>query len=412
MDRVRAAAATLRAVLAGLEPGRFSPEAAAVLAEELAATENACASGKVRLAARAAVGGVHRGRGFADASDWLATAGGSTVRDARAELEAVVAVEACPETRDAVVRGDVSLLQGAEIARTDAEVPGTEAELLELAKIGSLGAVRERARTRRLDAMDRDELYAKQRKARCFSHWRDELGMIRGSFALTPEVGIGLVNRIDAETDRLRRSAKRAAGAQMEPRVALAADALARVLQGSATTTTGAPVANLVIDWPALARGHTHPGERSHLVGGGPIPPRIARALMANAFVKAVLTDGVAVQQVRHFGRRIPAEVRTALELGPPPEFAGVTCAELGCERRYGLEWDHVDPVANGGPTSLENLRAQCEPHHWEKTQRDRAAGLLGNRPGSTRTSRTERPRDLVDRVPPRAGPGGGAPVG
>ena len=107
--------------------------------------------------------------------------------------------------------------------------------------------------------MDRDELYAKQRKARCFSHWRDELGMIRGSFALTPEVGIGLVNRIDAETDRLRRDATRAGGT-IEPRVALAADALARVLQGSATTTAGAPVANLVIDWPALARGHTHPG--------------------------------------------------------------------------------------------------------------------------------------------------------
>ena len=112
---------------------------------------------------------------------------------------------------------------------------------------------------------------------------------------------------------------------------------------------------------------------------------------MANAFVKAVLTDGVAVQQVRHFGRRIPAEVRTALELGPPPEFAGVTCAELGCDRRYNLEWDHVDPVANGGPTSLENLRAQCEPHHWEKTRRDRAAGLLGSpgrRKGDARARR------------------------
>ena len=148
-----------------------------------------------------------------------------------------------------------------------------------------------------------------------------------------------------------------------------------------------------MIDWPALARGHTHPGERSHLVGGGPIPPRIARALMANAFVKAVLTDGVAVQQVRHFGRRIPAEVRTALELGPPPEFNGVTCAELGCERRYGLEWDHKDPVANRGPTALENLQPQCAPHHREKTRRDRAAGLLGYRPGSD--------ADESDRAPP-----------
>ena len=200
--------------------------------------------------------------------------------------------------------------------------------------------------------MDRDELYAKQRKARCFSHWRDELGMIRGSFALTPEVGIGLVNRIDAETDRLRRTAKRAGG-RHRAAGAVAADALVRIIEGTATTRPGVPVLHLVIDWPALARGHTHPGERSHIVGGGPIPPRIAQQLLGNAFVKAVLTDGVAVQRVRHFGRRIPAEVRTALELGPPPEFAGVTCAEPGCERRYDLEWDHRDPLANGGPTAL-----------------------------------------------------------
>ncbi len=380
MDRVRAAAATLRAVLAGLEPGRFSPEAAAEIAEELAATENACGTAKVRMAGRAGEGGVHRTRGFADVSDWLASATGSMVRDARRELEAVAAVEACPDTRDALVCGDVSLAQGAEIARTEAEVPGCEAELLELAKLGSLGAVRERARSRRLDAMDRDELYAKQRKARCFSHWRDELGMIRGSFALTPEVGIGLVNRIDAETDRLRRDAKRAGGT-VEPRVAFAADTLVRIIEGSASTEAGAPRLHLVIDWPALARGHTHPGERSHIVGGGPIPPRVAQQILGNAFVAAVLTDGVAVQQVRHFGRRIPAEVRTTLELGPPPEFAGVTCAEPGCERRYGLEWDHCDPVANGGATSLENLRPLCTPHHREKTRRDRAAGHPGNGP-------------------------------
>ena len=114
------------------------------------------------------------------------------------------------------------------------------------------------------------------------------------------------------------------------------------------------------------------------LSGAGRSRRASPRRLSANAFVKAVLTDGVAVQRVRHFGRRIPAEVRTALELGPPPEFDGVTCAELGCERRYGLEWDHVDPLANGGPTSLENLQPQCAPHHREKTRRDRAAGLLG----------------------------------
>jgi len=58
-----------------------------------------------------------------------------------------------------------------------------------------------------------------------------------------------------------------------------------------------------------------------------------------------------------------------------------VTCAEIGCDRRYGLEWDHVDPRANGGPTSLANLKPECKPHHWDKTERDRKAGILGRSP-------------------------------
>jgi len=56
-------------------------------------------------------------------------------------------------------------------------------------------------------------------------------------------------------------------------------------------------------------------------------------------------------------------------------------CSEDGCRRRYGPEADHVDPVANGGVASFENLRWRCRPHHRAKTDRDREAGILtGNR--------------------------------
>ncbi len=51
--------------------------------------------------------------------------------------------------------------------------------------------------------------------------------------------------------------------------------------------------------------------------------------------------------------------------------------AEPGCHRRYGLEWDHDDPVAHNGATSYENLRPTCKPHHGAKTERDRQAGLF-----------------------------------
>ena len=79
-----------------------------------------------------------------------------------------------------------------------------------------------------------------------------------------------------------------------------------------------------------------------------------------------------------HFGRRYTAHLRTALDLGPVPDFTGRACVD--CTRTYGLERDHVDPVAHTARTSLSNLVDRCYPCHQEKTERDRRAGLLGKK--------------------------------
>jgi len=150
---------------------------------------------------------------------------------------------------------------------------------------------------------------------------------------------------------------------------------------GVMAQSLGIRVDGLVRALRAYRRGHTHDGEQCHLVGGGPIPVSLAREMSKDAFLKAVVHDGVNIHTVKHFGRHIPAELRTALELGPLPDLDGVTCSEEGCDRRYGLEWDHHNPVANGGETSYENLGPKCEPHHWDKTERDRKAGRHRGRP-------------------------------
>jgi hypothetical protein len=180
----------------------------------------------------------------------------------------------------------------------------------------------------------------------------------------------------------------RAAGraGRRDARSVLAADAFVTLTSGTgaAGTDSGKPKAKpyspdlvLVCDLNAYRRGHTHPGEPCHIVGGGPIPVSVVRELERDAFLKAVLHDGINVHTVAHVGRRRPAHLETALLLGAPPDFAGVECRELGCDRQYGLEWDHVEPVANGGLTSFENLKPECKPHHWDKTERDRKAGKL-----------------------------------
>src|SRR5713101_2220040 len=237
MSGFRALAARLRESLASLEPGVYSADDCGRAVVELAATRKACEAAEARLAARAAASGVHRRVGFADAGDWLASVAGSTVREARAALELVAAVERCPETRDALVAGEVSVAQAHEIARTEAVVPGSETALLEVARGASLGVVRDAARDRRVRAIPVKDLHAEQHRRRSVRHWRDELGMVCFRGALTPEIGVEFVNRLDAETDRVRRAARRVAGCagggvEMEDWPAYAADAFARMVAG------------------------------------------------------------------------------------------------------------------------------------------------------------------------------------
>ena len=129
---------------------------------------------------------------------------GDTARNERAALNTMKRLELCPATRDAVTSGQVSLQQASEIVLTEEAVPGSETDLLPLAKRSGLSKVRDRARNTRANAIPADELHTHQRAARSVRHWRDELGMIAGTFRLTPETGVPFVNRLEREAQRLR----------------------------------------------------------------------------------------------------------------------------------------------------------------------------------------------------------------
>jgi hypothetical protein len=284
-------------------------------------------------------------------------------------LKTVAAVEECPDARAALVAGEISIPQAEEIAHTEREVPGSAPQLLDVAKRSSLRAVRDRARARRAAAISPDVLYAKQGAARQCRHWRNEIGNVVIHAELPPDVGVKLVNRLDRATDRLVRAAGKEG--RREGREAYAADAFAAMLDGGSAgngTSNNVDVV-ITIDWHSFMAGELVEGGHSHIVGGGPIPPSVVREMAEDAFLKAVLHDGV--------GRRVRAVIRTALQLGAPPRFEGAVCSEEACERQYHLEIHHVDPVANRGPTQIDNLKLECPPHHWELTERDRRAGKL-----------------------------------
>jgi hypothetical protein len=117
------------------------------------------------------------------------------------------------------------------------------------------------------------------------------------------------------------------------------------------------------IDLAALNRGHAEPGECCEIDGVGPIPVEVAEALMADAHVAVVLTNGVDIRRVVHLGRSVTALQRTALMVRDPE------CVVPGCHVRTRLEIDHVTGWAKTHKTRLDDLARLCHYHHAQKTR-------------------------------------------
>ncbi len=377
---VLAAAAALRDALGGFDPGLLRGDESARLAEELALTEKACAAARLLAAARAVAAGAAQARGFPDGVAWMARHTGSTAHQARQALATAQSLQECPDTKTALLAGQISLAQAGEIAQAEADTPGAEPELLEAARHADLSQLRDHARQHRQAHTDPAQLRLQQFRVRHFHHWRDRQGLVCFAGALPPEMGLPVIRRIDVAARRARLAARHS-GEDPAPFPAAAADALLQLIGASHDQSRHPEQTELVLvcDLYAWRRGHTHPGETCQLLDGGPLPVAVAKDLAADAFVKAVLHDGVNIHTVKHFGRHLPAALRTALDLGPVPEFSGRACVD--CGRRWGLHYDHVNPVANHGPTEYTNLKPRCYPCHDVKTERDREAGLLGPHP-------------------------------
>jgi len=62
--------------------------------------------------------------------------------------------------------------------------------------------------------------------------------------------------------------------------------------------------------------------------------------------------------------RHIPAEVRRAVWKRDQGQCTFVSSDGRRCESRSFLEFDHIDPVARGGKTTVERLRLRCRTHN------------------------------------------------
>ena len=388
---------------ANLEPDLLSADKARELLEQYARAKKLAAYGEALLARRV------------DDAAAVARAAGTSMGVAKRTAETGAALADAPEVASAFASGEVSVDQAAEIAKAEMARPGSSRELLTVAREESFHVLRDAARRVVLEAEQRRGLGERQKEARSARSYKDELGMVNIHLRLEPHVGTPIVNRAEAEADRLYRAAKN--NDRPEPFERHLADAYAVMLSGTGRGRTTRPELVVLVSHEVAKRGWTEvrDGELCTIPGVGPVPPEVARSIAKDAFLTGLFYDGKDLRSIRRWTRNVPVEVKVALELGTPPcghttlrrssrriarndcaHFDGFKCAD--CGNRFRNQRDHVEPHNQFGPASIDNLEPRCWRCHQAKTARDRKAGKLTPPPPGVRPE--DRPES--GRAPPR----------
>lgn len=355
---------------------------ARALLEDYTSIQRAASFGIAALAARI------------DDAESVARTVGTSIGKARDAVETGKVMAGSAPLSDALKRSEISLEQATEIAKAEGSAPGSASSLVDVARSESFFVLREKARKAKLESEQHRDLFVRQRTARSARSYTDDLGMVNVNLVMQPHVGTPIVARAEAEAQRRAREAKRNGNdARFERHLA---DAYAAMLsESSVKGRAKRPELVVLVSHEVAERGWTEvkAGEVCKIPGVGPIEPKIAREIARDAFINAVVCDGKDLRHFKRWTKHIPVEIELALELGSPPEFEGIRCVD--CGNRFHTEFDHVDPRANGGPTSLSNFDGRCWSCHVVKTTADRKAGKLtpakpdATRPGpSTRSGK------------------------
>jgi hypothetical protein len=281
------------------------------------------------------------------------------------------------KTKAAFEKGKLSAQQAKAITDAVEANPDAEEDLLGLAeKAPACDLLREYDRVRR-DAMDADgSLAARQRAARYLKFWTDAMGMLCISARLEPVAGAKLVAELTKRADRLFRAQVRAKGGvdTVEQRMADALEEIVDSCDGARTGKRRGPRTNifLFVTKAAADRGLLEPGDVCETAEGQPIPMGAIDDAFLDPDTKTteVEVDAVDVRAIKTNTRYFPARLMDALIA------RGLVCSEPGCGRTRGLERDHTEEFANGGPTSLANSNWKCKYHHDRKSR-----GLDGRAP-------------------------------
>jgi hypothetical protein len=370
--QVLEASARVEAVVGSLAPDVLDPSVASDYVEAFAKLERLAAAGKALAARRVAATGAWKRDGARDAAGWLAKKSGTSVGHAARDLDTAARAADLPATDAALRAGELSAAQAALIADAAAADPHSERELLERAGRDGLSGLRTQcARVKAAAREDEMDHYERIHDARSLRAFTDDEGAgrieIRGPVDATAKI-MAAIRPIEQELFEIAC----ASGGRVRSE-AVAFDALVAFVERAGSVSPGADepgnpspaTVNVRVDFPALVRGHTEPGEVCEIAGVGPVPVAVVSQMLDHAILRVIVVDGADVVSVSHPGRFVGARMRTAVE----ELFA--ECAIEGCHLTEHLEIDHNQPVEAGGPSALWNLSRLCRHHHRHKHRHD-----------------------------------------
>jgi hypothetical protein len=340
-----------------------------------------------------------KAEGHRSSAHWLHFRTGIDLGAAREKVRVARALEALPETRAAMGRGELSFSKVRALTRV--AKAATEGELLPLAR--ELTAAELEKVVRGWGEVERGEEAEVERRRhgrRYLSVAPDGAGMYVVRGRLTPEVGAILMRAVEAASDALFRPGETWSG-EGGPRGPVAeevtpgqrrADALGLLAERALAAGFG-PVPGVGDEAEEEGEGEgsrgcgcaraepplsgtraeryqvvVHvdrdtleaegPGGRSHLEDGTRVSAETSRRLGCDAArVRVLRGRGGSVLDVGRKSRTVPPALRRALEV----RDGG--CRFPGCGLRF-TEAHHILHWADGGETNLANLILLCRFHH------------------------------------------------
>ncbi len=354
----------LAAVAEGLDVYVVAPEDAVELWLALAELDRLVSGLRLVLTRKAAEAPVWRDEGFRSFEEWAATRSGGAHGDAVREARVADRLDLLPDTEEALRHGEITPRQAEQVIEAAAADPAAEHELLGQAKQGrpmrDLRKTANRFKAAASSRQDEQQRMRRWRQARDVRLWVAADGLAHLD-AVGPLVELAAVKAaMDARADQLFSTARQLG----EPADAshLRFDALVELAteqRDGRGTDPSAPhwTINLLTDLAAFQHGYVGRGQRCEIPGVGPVPVEAAQAVLGDAYLNLVITDGVDVRTVASTGRHVPKPLKRALYAR---DHGCVVCGTA-----FNLEHDHWRrPHHQRGLTCLSNLVTLCRRHH------------------------------------------------